>query len=212
MKTVNLIFLGAPGAGKGTVAAKLAEQTDLTPISTGDLFRAAVKNETDLGLKVKSIMEAGGLVPDELTIALVKERLASETDGKGVILDGFPRTIAQADALKTFFKIDAVINFIVPDEKIIKRLSGRRLCRQCNAGYHIEYMPPKTENVCDACGGELFTRKDDSPESIQNRLAVYAAQTQPLIDYYKKEGLLIDIDGTPQPDTVCESVRKAIGC
>lgn len=207
---MKLIFLGAPGAGKGTVATRLTERTGMTAVSTGDLFRAAIKNETELGLKVKAIIESGDLVPDELTVALVKERLKEETGDKGFILDGFPRTIAQADALKTFCPIDAVINFVVPDEKIIKRLSGRRLCRQCNAGYHIEYMPPKQEGICDACGGELYTRKDDSPESIQNRLSVYAEQTKPLIDYYRKEGLLIDIDGTPSPDEVCDAVCKAI--
>lgn len=203
---MKLIFLGAPGAGKGTIASRLVEKTGMTTISTGDLFRAAIKNETELGLKVKSIIEGGNLVPDELTVALVKERLATENNPKGFILDGFPRTIAQADALKEFCSIDAVINFVVPDEKIIKRLSGRRLCKQCNAGYHVEYMPPKKENICDSCGGELFTRKDDSPESIENRLKVYASQTQPLIDYYKNEGLLIDVDGTPAPEIVCESV------
>lgn len=205
---MKLIFLGAPGAGKGTVASQLVEQTQLKAISTGDLFRAAIKNQTELGKKVQSIIEAGDLVPDELTVALVKERLADEKDY--FILDGFPRTVAQADALKTFCEVDAVVNFIVPEEKIIKRLSGRRLCKQCNAGYHVEYMPPKKENICDACGGELYVRKDDTPDSVKNRLSVYAAQTQPLISYYKNEGILIDIDASADPKTVCASVLAAI--
>jgi adenylate kinase len=203
---MNLIFLGPPGAGKGTVAARLKDILSIPHISTGDLFRAAIKNQTELGKKVKSIIDAGNLVPDELTVALVKERLEDKDTAEGFILDGFPRTIAQAEALKEFGNIDSVINLQVAEEKIIKRLSGRRLCKECGEGYHVEYMPPKEEGKCDKCGGELYIRKDDNIDSIKNRLEVYAKETAPLIDYYTQEGTIQNFDSGLAADEVVKNV------
>ncbi len=206
---MKLIFLGPPGAGKGTIAKIIVKEKGFAHISTGDLFRAAIKNQTELGVKVKSIIDAGDLVPDELTIALVKERLNQDDIADGFILDGFPRTIAQADALASFCEIDSVINFEIEDEKIIQRLSGRRLCKECGEGFHTKFMPPKVENVCDKCNGELYIRKDDQPESIKNRLVVYEKSTQPLIDYYKDKGLLVNIDASGKPEDVSKSVLES---
>lgn len=194
--------MGPPGAGKGTAAARVAEEYQIPHISTGDLFRAAIKNETPLGLKVKSITEAGNLVPDELTIALVRERLEEDDTDGGFILDGFPRTIPQAEALDAFSNIAKVLNFTLDDEQIIERLSGRRVCRNCGATYHVKSMPPRKEGVCDLCGGELYTRKDDSVESIRNRLEVYRRQTLPLVEYYGRAKLIEEVDSTPAADEV----------
>ncbi|MBN2651411.1 MAG: adenylate kinase [Spirochaetales bacterium] len=205
---MNLIFLGPPGAGKGTVASKLKDILGLPHISTGDLFRAAIKNETDLGKKVKLIIEKGELVPDQLTVELVKERLSKDDTAKGYILDGFPRTITQAEALETFTKIDSVINLEIEKEKVIKRLSGRRLCKECGEGYHIEYMPPKKTNTCDKCGGELYTRKDDNIESISNRLEIYTKETQPLINFYTEKNLIKNFDSSLAADKVVENVAN----
>jgi adenylate kinase len=196
---MNLIFLGAPGAGKGTLATLLSKDYRIPQISTGDLFRAAVKEGSELGRKVKGIMEKGELVPDSLTVELVRERLAKPDAQQGYILDGFPRTVAQADALGKFQRIDAAINFKIGDELVIRRLSGRRVCRSCGAIYHIENMPPKVEGTCDACGGELYIRDDDKIESIKNRLRVYKEQTEPLIAYYREKGLLQEIDSSKSP-------------
>jgi adenylate kinase len=191
---MRLIFLGAPGAGKGTIAAAVGKELGLPQVSTGDLFREAVKNGTELGLRVKGIMERGELVPDELTVALVRERLGRADTAAGYILDGFPRTIPQAEALASFQQIDGAINFQCGDEVVVRRLSGRRICRACGAIYHVENMPPRKEGVCDRCGGELYVRDDDRIDSIRNRLRVYREQTEPLIGFYRGRGLLHDID------------------
>ena len=207
---MELIFLGSPGAGKGTIAARIKEELNIPHISTGDLFRAAIKNGTELGNKVKGILDRGDLVPDELTTDIVKERLAEPDTKNGFILDGFPRTLGQAEALKSFSRITAVINFVVDEDMIIKRLSGRRLCRKCGKSYHIDYLPPKKENICDDCGGELYTRDDDKIESIKNRLAVYEKSTQPLIDYYKDLNMLKDIDAGVTPEEVTANLLKVL--
>ena len=207
---MKLVFFGPPGAGKGTIAVKLAEQLGIPHISTGDLFRAAIKNQTELGVKVKAILDSGALVPDEVTVELVRERIAENDTKSGYILDGFPRTIPQAEALAGIDQIDAVINFEVEDAAIIARLSGRRTCSKCGFIHHVEYLPPKKEGICDRCGGELIQRKDDSETSIRNRLSVYQKQTAPLLDYYSDKGLSIDIDGSPAPDVVLQSVNAEL--
>jgi len=207
---MNLIFLGAPGAGKGTLATLLSKEYGIPQISTGDLFRAAVKEGSELGKQVQGIMEKGELVPDSLTVELVKERLAKPDAQEGYILDGFPRTVAQADALAEFQKIDAVINFSISDELVIRRLSGRRVCRSCGAIYHIENMPPKVEGKCDRCGGELYIRDDDKIDSIKNRLRVYKDQTEPLIAYYRDKGLLREIDSSETPEHSREQIKSIL--
>jgi adenylate kinase len=207
---MNLIFLGAPGAGKGTLATLLSKEYGIPQISTGDLFRGAVKEGSELGKQVQGIMEKGELVPDSLTVALVKERLSKPDAGSGYILDGFPRTVAQADALAEFQKIDAVINFSISDELVIRRLSGRRVCRSCGAIYHIENMPPKVEGTCDRCGGELYIRDDDKIESIKNRLRVYKEQTEPLIAYYRDKGLLREIDSSESPEHSLRQIKSLL--
>jgi adenylate kinase len=208
---MNLIFLGAPGAGKGTLATLLSKQHGVPQISTGDLFRAAVKEGSELGKKVKGIMEKGELVPDSLTVELVKQRLAKPDASSGYILDGFPRTIAQADALAEFEQIDHVINFAISDELVIRRLSGRRVCRSCGAIYHVDNMPPKVEGKCDRCGGELYIRDDDKIDSIKNRLRVYKEQTEPLIAYYRDKGLLREIDSSKSPQHSLEQIKGILG-
>jgi adenylate kinase len=207
---MNLIFLGAPGAGKGTLATLLSKDYGIPQISTGDLFRAAVKEGSELGKQVQGIMEKGELVPDSLTVELVKERLAKPDAGDGYILDGFPRTIAQADALAEFQKIDAVINFAISDELVIRRLSGRRVCRSCGAIYHVDNMPPKGEGKCDRCGGELYIRDDDKIDSIKNRLRVYQEQTEPLIAYYRDKGRLREIDSSKSPENSLEQIKNLL--
>lgn len=207
---MRLIFLGAPGAGKGTLAAMIAEAYRIPQVSTGDLFRAAVKKGSELGKQVQGIMQRGELVPDGVTVALVRERLAADDARAGFILDGFPRTIAQADALGGFQRIDAVINFQVSDDLVIRRLSGRRVCRSCAAIYHVENMPPKVAGRCDRCGGELYTRDDDKIEAIQNRLRVYKQQTEPLIQYYRDQGLLRDIDSSQSPEDSVRQIRSLL--
>ena len=201
---MNLVFLGPPGAGKGTVAVKVSAEHGIPHISTGDLFRQAIKDQTTLGKRVKSILDSGELVPDDLTVALVRERLANGDTKNGFILDGFPRTIPQAEALDTITELSMAVNFAVEDEILIERLSGRRVCTDCGATYHITFSPPKKEGVCDKCGGNLYTRKDDQPEAIKNRLAVYYRQTQPLIDYYDSKGIKVDIDAAAAPRQVLE--------
>jgi adenylate kinase len=207
---MRLIFLGAPGAGKGTLASAIGKELGLPQVSTGDLFRDAVKNGTELGLRVKGIMEKGELVPDELTVALVRERLGRADTAQGYILDGFPRTIPQAEALASFQRIDAAINFQCGDEVVVRRLSGRRICRSCGAIYHVENMPPRREGICDRCGGELYIRDDDRIDSIRNRLRVYQAQTEPLIGYYRGRGLLHDIDAEQPMEKSLAQLRKVL--
>jgi len=207
---MRLIFLGAPGAGKGTIASAIGKELGLPQVSTGDLFREAVKNGTELGLRVKSIMEKGELVSDELTVALARERLGRPDTAKGYILDGFPRTIPQAEALASFQRIDGAVNFLCSDEVVVRRLSGRRICRSCGAIYHVENMPPRREGVCDRCGGELYVRDDDRIDSIRNRLRVYREQTEPLIGYYRGRGLLHDIDSGQTVEKSLGELRKLL--
>lgn len=207
---MKLVLLGAPGAGKGTQASGLAEILGVPHISTGDIFRANLRNETPLGLKAKSYMDQGLLVPDELTVDLVMDRLGDEDCQNGYILDGFPRTLAQADALSEKENLDAAVNIHVPDEVIVDRMDGRRVCPACGESYHVRYNPPKQEGICDKCGAELIIRKDDVPETVQKRLSVYHDQTAPLIDYYEQKGLLVTVDGTAAPKDVTEAIVKAI--
>ncbi len=199
---MNFIFLGPPGAGKGTLAAQVAVSYKIPHISTGEIFRAAIKAQTPLGKKVQAIIDAGGLVSDDVTIELVKDRLSKEDAKNGFILDGFPRTIPQAEALATIVKVDAAVNFDIADEAVVERLSGRRVCKGCGQNYHLAFMPPKTEGKCDKCGADLYTRDDDKIESIKHRLEVYRAQTAPLIDFYREKGALVDVDARPSTDKI----------
>jgi adenylate kinase len=208
---MNLIFLGPPGAGKGTLAVRAVEMLGIPQISTGSIFRAAIADQTPLGVKVKSIIDSGKLVDDETTIALVKERLTKDDVKKGYILDGFPRTIPQAEALADFSKVDKVINFDIPDSGVLERLGGRRVCRKCGYNFHAVFNKPKKEGICDYCGGEVYIRDDDKSESVQKRLEVYRAQTAPLIDYYRKKGILLDIDAKPMVDEIVVNFKKALG-
>ena len=198
---MKIIMLGAPGAGKGTQAKKIAAKYAIPHISTGDIFRANIKNNTELGKKAKTYMDKGELVPDELVVDLIMDRFKDADCANGYVLDGFPRTIPQAEVLDKALtelgdKIDYAINVDVPDENIIKRMSGRRACVTCGATYHIVHIPPKKEGVCDTCGSELILRDDDKPETVKNRLDVYHKQTQPLIDFYTEKGVLRSVDGT----------------
>ena len=208
---MKLIFLGPPGAGKGTLAGLVSREYGIPQISTGDIFRDAIKRETELGRKVKEIVGRGDLVPDELTVSLVRERLTQPDAQKGYILDGFPRTIPQAEALEKFQRLDAVVNFAIDDELVVQRLSGREICKSCGAIYHVKNMPAKVKGVCDKCGGPLYTRPDDSLESITNRLDVYRKQTEPLIMFYKKKALLKDIDSSKSPEDTQTQIRAALG-
>jgi adenylate kinase len=208
---MKLIFLGPPGAGKGTLAAKVVGILNLPHISTGAIFREAIAAASPLGLKVKAIIDAGKLVDDGTTLELVRERLAQADAQKGYILDGFPRTIPQAEALAEFSVVDKVVNFDIPDPLILKRLGGRRVCRKCGHNFHIIFDKPKTEGVCDHCGGEVYTRDDDKAEAIQKRLEVYRLQTAPLIDYYRGKGIMVDVDASPAVDKVVENFKKSLG-
>ena len=208
---MKIIMLGAPGAGKGTQAKMIAEKYDIPHISTGDIFRANIKNGTELGKKAKEYMDKGQLVPDELTVEILLDRVAADDCKNGYVLDGFPRTIPQADVLdkeltKLGDKVDFAINVDVPDENIVRRMSGRRACLKCGATYHIEHIPPKQEGICDKCGSELVQRDDDKPETVQNRLSVYHEQTQPLIDYYNKKNILKSVDGTKDMQEVFSDI------
>ena len=207
---MKLIFLGPPGAGKGTLAEKAVDLLKLPQISTGVIFRSAIAAQSPLGLKVKAIIDAGKLVDDDTTIELVKERLTQEDAQKGYILDGFPRTIPQAEALAQFSVVDKVVNFDIPDSSVLERLGGRRVCRKCGHNFHVIFDKPKEEGVCDHCGGEVYTRDDDKAEAIQKRLEVYRAQTAPLIDYYREKGLLVDVDARPAVDQVVENFKQAL--
>ncbi len=213
---MKIIMLGAPGAGKGTQAKKIAEKYGIPHISTGDIFRANIKEGTELGKKAKSYMDQGLLVPDELTCDLVVDRISQPDAARGYVLDGFPRTIPQAEALTEALKkrgeaIDYAVNVEVPDSNIINRMSGRRACLSCGATYHLTYNPPKAEGICDNCQSELVLRDDDKPETVKKRLDVYHAQTQPLIDYYKAAGALREVDGTQDIDVVFQDIVKILG-
>lgn len=213
---MKIIMLGAPGAGKGTQAEMLAEKYDIPHVSTGDIFRMNIKNGTELGMEAKTYMDQGLLVPDELTVRILLDRVAQDDCKKGYILDGFPRNIPQADVLEEALsklgdKIDYAINVEVPDENIIRRMSGRRACVSCGATYHIENVPPKKEGICDKCGQELILRDDDKPETVGNRLQVYKDKTQPLIDFYGKKGILHNVDGTKDMMEVFEAIVAILG-
>lgn len=213
---MKIIMLGAPGAGKGTQAKQIAGKYSIPHISTGDIFRANIKNGTDLGKKAKEYMDQGLLVPDELTCDLVMDRIQQDDCKNGFVLDGFPRTIPQAEALdaaltKIGEKMDYAIDVDVPDENIVNRMSGRRACLDCGATYHIVSLPPKTEGKCDHCGSDLVLREDDKPETVQKRLTVYHDQTQPLIDYYKNQGILKFVDGTQPMEAVFTAITDILG-
>ena len=213
---MKIIMLGAPGAGKGTQAKMIADKYSVPHISTGDIFRANIKNGTELGKEAKKYMDQGLLVPDELTVKLLLDRVANDDCKNGYVLDGFPRTIPQAEVLDNALnelgdKIDFAINVDVPDENIINRMSGRRACVACGATYHIVHIPPKAEGICDRCGEGLILRDDDKPETVKNRLDVYHEQTQPLIDFYEKKGVLKTVDGTIPMEDVFNSIVNILG-
>ncbi|MCR4690322.1 MAG: adenylate kinase [Lachnospiraceae bacterium] len=213
---MKLIMLGAPGAGKGTQAKKIAEKYGIVHVSTGDIFRANIKNGTPLGMEAKKYMDAGGLVPDELTVRILLDRVAQDDCKNGYVLDGFPRTIPQAEVLdqeltKLGDKIDYAIDVNVPDEAIVERMGGRRACVKCGATYHIVNIPPKKEGICDVCGSELILRDDDKPETVQKRLDVYHEQTQPLVDFYQKKGVLKEVDGTKQMQEIFDEICGILG-
>ena len=205
---MKLVFLGPPGAGKGTLASEAAKYYGIPHISTGSMFRNAIKKHTPLGEKIRKIIDSGALVDDETTAALVKERLAQTDDQNGFILDGFPRTIAQAEILEAFCSLDAVINFDISDEAVIKRLSGRRLCPSCGKNFHIEFMKPLIEGLCDNCRATLVIREDDKTEAIVKRLETYREQTFPLIEFYQNKNLLITLDAKPAPAAILENFVK----
>lgn len=212
---MQLILMGAPGAGKGTQAETLTKRYDIPQISTGDMFRAAVKSGTELGLAAKACMESGKLVPDDVTIGIVRERLAQKDCENGFILDGFPRTVSQADALKQILddlgrQLTAVININVPSEYLVERAVGRRVCKKCGATYNVKFRPPKVSDVCDNCGGELYQRADDTAETMKNRLAAYEKSTRPLIDYYKERGIYTEIDGRQSIEKVTEDLLSVL--
>jgi adenylate kinase len=207
---MKLIFLGPPGAGKGTLAERAGKMLNIPPISTGVIFRAVTATKTELGAAVKAVMDMGNLVGDDLTVALVKQRLSEADARAGYILDGFPRTIVQAEALARFSVIDKVVNLVISDEAVVKRLSGRRVCPQCGANFHIETLKPKKDGVCDKCAADLVTRNDDRAETVVKRLEVYKTQTEPLITYYKQKGLLTDIDAGGNIDQVVENFKALI--
>ena len=208
---MKLILLGAPGAGKGTQAEVICNALNIPAISTGNIIREALRLGTEMGLKAKSFMDAGQLVPDDVVIGIIKERLAKDDCANGFILDGFPRTIPQAEALDAMgIIIDKVIDIEVPDEKIAARMSGRRVCKDCGASYHLEYKTPESEGVCDACSGELVQRKDDAPETVLDRLAVYHEQTEPLKDFYSKKGILRIVEGQEEIADTSALTLKAL--
>ncbi len=212
---MKIIMLGAPGAGKGTQAKMIAKEYGLPHVSTGDIFRANIKNGTQLGMEAKKYMDQGLLVPDELTVRILLDRVSQADCANGYVLDGFPRTIPQAEVLEEALnklgdRIDYAIDVDVPDENIIKRMSGRRACLTCGATYHIEHIPPKKEGICDVCGSKLVLRDDDKAETVKNRLEVYHKQTQPLIDFYTRKGVLRTVDGTLPMDEVFQAIRKIL--
>ena len=212
---MNIIIMGLPGAGKGTQAAKIIKKYSIPHISTGDMFRLAIKNETDLGRQAKAFMDQGELVPDEVTVGIVKERLSQSDVKDGFLLDGFPRTVDQAEALNNIMtelgsQIDQTIYVEVPEEELMNRLTGRRICETCGATYHLVFNPPKTEGICDLDGGKLYQREDDNPETVQNRLEVNIKQTAPLLDFYKGLGVLATVDGSKDIEEVFEEVDEIL--
>lgn len=213
---MNLVLMGLPGAGKGTQAERIVEKYAIPHISTGDMFRAAIKEGTELGIKAKSFMDQGALVPDEVTIGIVKERLAKEDCNKGFLLDGFPRTVPQAEALEVLLteldrQIHYVINIEVDTSKLMERLTGRRICKSCGATYHMVFNPPASVGVCDKCGGELYQRSDDNAETVGNRLEVNIKQTQPLLDFYNEKGYLRNINGDQDIEDVAKDLDELLG-
>lgn len=213
---MNLVLMGLPGAGKGTQAEKIVEQYGIPHISTGDMFRAAMKEGTELGLKAKAFMDEGALVPDEVTIGIVRERLSKEDCENGFLLDGFPRTVPQAEALESMLdglnkKIDYVLNIDVDQSILMDRLTGRRICKNCGATYHLVFNPPAVEGVCDRCGGELYQRADDNAETVQNRLDVNMKQSKPLLDFYTEKGYLRNIDGQRDISEVFADIQALLG-
>lgn len=204
----NFIFLGPPGAGKGSLAVKVAQDYKIPHISTGDIFRANIKNQTPLGIKVKAIIDSGSLVSDDLTCELVKDRLSQPDCANGYILDGFPRTIPQAEMFAEICPDVKVVNFVIKDEIVIRRLSTRRVCKACGANFNVLTLPPKVEGVCDKCGGELYQRDDDKQESILHRMDVYREQTEPLINFYKNKGTITDLDASIETDILLEEFKK----
>ncbi len=212
---MQILLMGPPGAGKGTQAVKLVEKFKIPQIATGDMFRAAVKEGTELGKKAKACMDAGTLVPDEVTVGIVRERLAKNDCKNGFILDGFPRTVEQAKALEKILsdlnlKLTKVLNIHVPAEKLIERAVGRRICKNCGATYHVKFNAPKVNDECDKCGGQLYQRADDNEQTMTKRLSVYEDSTRPLIDYYKNVGLYVEIDGTKPIDKVTEELENVL--
>lgn len=208
---MNIIFLGAPGAGKGTQAEKVADALSIPTVSTGNIIREALSNGTEMGIKAKTYIEAGKLVPDDVVIGIIQERLAKDDCKGGFILDGFPRTIPQAEALEDMgVKIDKVVDIEVPDEAIKERMSGRRVCPKCGSTYHLVTKKPKVDGICDRCGSELVQRKDDAPETVADRLSVYHEQTEPLKDFYNKRGTLAVVDGVGSVSEIAERVKTAL--
>jgi adenylate kinase len=213
---MNLVLMGLPGAGKGTQAAEIVDKYGIPHISTGDMFRAAIKEGTELGKKAKSYMDAGNLVPDEVTIGIVDERLSKSDCEKGFLLDGFPRTVAQAEALEKILfdknrSIDFVLNIDVEKEKLMERLTGRRICKQCGTTYHVIFNPPSEQGVCDKCGGELYQREDDNEETVKTRLEVNIEQSKPLLEFYDQKGYLRNIDGNQDIDQVFNDIDQLFG-
>ncbi|AKC75590.1 adenylate kinase [Staphylococcus haemolyticus] len=208
---MNIILMGLPGAGKGTQASEIVKKFPIPHISTGDMFRKAIKDETDLGKEAKSYMDRGELVPDEVTVGIVKERISEDDAKKGFLLDGFPRTIDQAEALNDIMSelgrnIDAIINIEVPEEELMNRLTGRRICEKCGTTYHLVFNPPKVDGICDIDGGKLYQREDDNPETVSNRLNVNVKQSKPILEYYNEKGVLKNIDGAKDIDDVTKDV------
>ncbi|MEJ7541288.1 adenylate kinase [Staphylococcus intermedius] len=212
---MNIILMGLPGAGKGTQASEIIKKYPIPHISTGDMFRKAIKDETELGKEAKSYMDRGELVPDEVTVGIVKERISEDDAKKGFLLDGFPRTIEQAEALNSILEdlgrtIDAVVNIEVPEEELMNRLTGRRICETCGTTYHLVFNPPKVEGICDIDGGKLYQREDDNPETVANRLEVNVKQSKPILEFYSQKGLLKNIDGSKHIDEVTSDVIEIL--